>query len=70
MGNIVQRVMRSTSNYTVMDFGCLKIVVLCAGILLGSYYHEFFLGYTTLLGVVFVISFLWIMYRTFIKHLQ
>lgn len=69
MGNFIQRVMKAASQYTVMDFGCLKMAVLCAGILLGTYFPVFFSGYTTLLWIILIFSWLWIMARTFVKYI-
>ncbi|MEQ8201030.1 MAG: hypothetical protein ABRQ24_06390 [Syntrophomonadaceae bacterium] len=70
MGDFIERVRKAASKYTVMDFGCLKIAVLCAGILLGVYFPVFFSGYTTLLWIILILSWLWIMFRTFIKYIR
>ncbi len=70
MQTLIQRMLRAARKYTVMDFGCLKIMLLFFGILIGAYFSNFFLHHTLFLWVVFILSFLWIMYRTFIKHMQ
>ncbi len=69
MADMIERVMNATRRYTVMDFGCLKIAVLAAGILLGVYFYQFSLANITWLWIIFVVSLLWIMYRTFIKYM-
>jgi len=70
MSEFIQRVLKAARKYTVMDYGCLKITLLSFGILLGAYFAQFFLSYTSFLWVVFIVSSLWIMYRTFIKHMN
>ncbi|MHB8126355.1 MAG: hypothetical protein ACYDEJ_12085 [Desulfitobacteriaceae bacterium] len=70
MSTFVQRALKAAREYTVMDYACLKITLLSFGILLGAYFAKFFLSYTSFLWVVFIVSFLWIMYRTFIKYIN
>jgi len=66
----IQRIMKAAKKYTTIDFACLKIAVLSFGILLGGYFSAFFLDHTFFLWIVFLISFLWIMYRTFVRHMK
>ena len=70
MKSFIERVLGAAGKYTVWDFAFLKITLLSVGILLGAYYGEFFLRYTFFLWVVFIVSYLWIMYRTFFKHMS
>ncbi len=70
MNKFIKRVLKATSKYTVMDFACLKITLVFLGILLGAYFSEFFLNHTVFLWIVFIISYVGIMYRTFIKHMN
>lgn len=70
MGTLIQRVLKATRKYTVMDYACLKIAILAIGILIGSYFAKFFLNHTFFLWTVYILSFLWILYRTFIKHMK
>lgn len=70
METFIQRVLKATTKYSVIDFACLKITLVFLGILLGVYFHTFFLNHTVFLWVVFIVSYLWIMYRTFIKHMN
>ena len=70
MSAFIQKALNAARKYTVMDYACLKITLLSFGILLGAYFAQFFLSYTSFLWVVFIVSFLWIMYRTFIKHMN
>lgn len=70
MSALIQRTLKAARNFTLMDYACLKITLIFLGILLGTYFAEFFLNHTVFLWVVFIISYLWIMYRTFIKHIN
>lgn len=67
MNAFLQRALKAARKYTIMDYACLKITLLAFGILLGAYFANFFLGHTFFLWVVFILSFLWILYRTLIK---
>lgn len=70
MSTFVQRALKAARKYTVIDYACLKITLLSFGILLGTYFAKLFLNLTSFLWVVFIASFLFIMYRTFIKHMN
>lgn len=70
MSKFIQRLLKVARNYTVMDYVFFKITLVSFGILLGTYFAQYFLSYTSFLWVVFIISYLWMMYRTFIKHMN
>lgn len=70
MPTFILRAMQAVKKYSVIDFAGLKIALVVAGILLGAYGAQFFLKHTLFLWVVFLASYLWIMYRTFIKHMN
>jgi len=59
--------MAGTKNYTVLDYGCLKLALLSLGILLGCYFADFFRPYTTVLWIVYILTFAWICCRTFVN---
>lgn len=65
MKKILNRLLDAARNYTVWDYGCLKIVLISLGILLGTYFSNFFLRYTSLLWAIFIVSYIRIIYRTF-----
>lgn len=70
MKTLIERLLRAGRKYTLIDFACLKITLVSLGILLGAYLSNFFLNYTTILWIIFIVSYLWIIYRTFIKHIN
>ncbi len=65
MGEFIKRALTAAGKYTVWDFGFLKISILSVGILLGAYFAGFLLKYALYLWILFAVSFLWILYRTF-----
>lgn len=70
MSAFIKRLLKAARKYTVMDYAFLKITLVSFGILLGAYFSQFFLNHTSFLWVIFILSYLWIMYRTFIKHMN
>ncbi len=70
MKNFIDRVMRSARKYTVWDFACLKMTLFSLGILLGAYFADFFLAYTSIIWPIFIVSYIWIMYKTFFKYMN
>ena len=68
MRELINRSLRAAKNYSLWDFACLKITLLSLGILIGAYFAEFFLSHTSLIWIIFIVSYILIMYRTFINH--
>mgnify|MGYP000876367172 FL=1 len=68
MKNLVNKLLSTTKKYTVLDYSFLKITLISLGILIGTYFSNFFLNYTSLLWIIFLISYIFIIYRTFIKR--
>ncbi len=70
MKALLERLLDAGHKYTVLDFGCLKCTLLFCGILVGAYFSDFFLKHILFPWIVFILSYLWIMYRTFFKHMR
>lgn len=70
MKGLIDRLMEATKKYSVWDYGFLKITLFSAGLLMGAYFAPFLLNYMSLLWIVFIVSFVWIGYRSFIKHMR
>jgi hypothetical protein len=70
INKFMQRALKAAKKYTVIDYACLKISILSFGILLGAYLAKFFLNHTLFLWMVFILTLLWIMYRTFIEYMD
>ncbi|NLN86929.1 MAG: hypothetical protein GX133_04905 [Syntrophomonadaceae bacterium] len=70
MNALIQRVLKAGRQYTLFDYAGLKITLIFLGILLGAYFSDLFLDKVTLVWIIFILSCLWIMYRTFVKHMR
>lgn len=70
MKKFIDRSLIAARKYTIIDFAFLKITLFSAGVLVGTYYASFLLSYTLLLWGVFILSWLWIMYRTFFTYMR
>ena len=68
MEKLINKLLGAAKKYTVLDYGFLKITLISFGILIGTYFSNFFSNYTSLLWIIFLVSYIWIIYRTFIKH--
>ena len=70
MSNLIQRLINAARKFSVVDYGAFKITLLTAGILIGVYFAPLLMSYKTPLWIVFIVSFIWIGYRTFFKHMR
>lgn len=70
MNSLVQKVLKAARNYTLLDYAGFKTTLIFLGVLLGAYFSEFFLNHITWVWIIFILSYLWIMYRTFVKHMR
>lgn len=70
MSAFLQRLLKSARKYTVTDYVFFKLTLVSLGILLGTYLAKFFIHYILFIWVVFIVSYFWIMYRTFFKHID
>jgi len=68
MGQLINRALRAAKKYTLWDYAFFKITLVSLGILIGAYFSEFFLSHTLFLWIIFLVSYLCIMFRTFISH--
>lgn len=64
----INRLLKSAREYTVWDFAFFKIALVSFGILAGAYFSRFFLDNIALIWVVFILAYIWVMYRTFVQH--
>ncbi|MDD4600735.1 hypothetical protein SDC9_20903 [bioreactor metagenome] len=68
MKKLINKALQSAKMYTLWDYACLKITLLSIGILIGTYFADFFLSHTLLLWITFLVSYFYIMFRTFIAQ--
>lgn len=67
MVNLIEKLMSGARKYSVFDFGMLKFALLFAGILLGTYFWEFFSGYICVVWFLAIVSYGYIIYSTLTK---
>ncbi|MFA6807661.1 MAG: hypothetical protein WCR27_01585 [Eubacteriales bacterium] len=67
MLTLVKRMLKAAKEYTLFDFACIKVALLSFGLLIGAYFSKFFLNHTFFLWVAFILTYLWVLYRTFFK---
>lgn len=68
MKGFIDKALNAAKSYDVWDFGCLKITLISCGIILGTYLSQFFIQCMTTVWAVFILSYVWIMYKTFVKY--
>ena len=54
--------------YTLFDWGVFKWCAISAGILLGTYFAQFFIQYINIVWVTFAVTYAWLIYKTFFKY--
>lgn len=64
----INYLMAQARRYTVVDFAFLKLALLSAGILLGSYFAAFFQSYILIVWIVAAVSYTAVIYATFGKR--
>ncbi|OEF97072.1 hypothetical protein BHF68_05585 [Desulfuribacillus alkaliarsenatis] len=70
MRSWMNEIFESTKQYTMLDFSFLKICLISLGILLGVYFSELFLSYIFIVWTIAIVSYVFIMYKTFGKYLR
>ncbi len=68
MKNFINNMLKRTQKYNLWDFSALKITLVAAGIILGAYFSEFFLGNIGIVWIVFVVTYVFIMYKTLVAY--
>lgn len=67
MANLLNKLMSGARQYNVFDFGMLKLALLFVGILLGTYFSEFFSHYLSEVWIIAVVCYVYIIYSTLTK---
>ena len=68
MKKFIDSVMKATKKYTTWDFALLKICLVAIGILFGVYFIGVFEKYINLVWAAAIISYIWIMFITFVAY--
>jgi len=65
MSNVIKKMVKAAQQYTVVDFGALKICMLFIGILFGVYFSSFFAKYIPIVWIVAIVAWLFVIIQTF-----
>lgn len=68
MKDFLNTIMQRTRKYTLWDFSILKITLVAVGIIFGAYFSQFFLKNITFVWAIFGVTYLWIMFKTFVAY--
>ncbi|MCX7614450.1 MAG: hypothetical protein N2Z65_01680 [Clostridiales bacterium] len=60
-------VLEKASRFTILDFAILKTALLSIGILFGAIFSKFFKRYQAFLWLIAACSYIYLIYRLFIK---
>ena len=70
MKKLIEKLLNAAKKYNVWDYGWLKICLFSLGIIFGVYFKEFFASYLPIICIIFIASYIWLMYKTFAKYLK
>jgi len=68
MKGFIDKALNAANSYNVWDYIWLKSTLIFLGILVGTYFAQFFIQYISVVWVVFILTAIWIVYRTFFKY--
>lgn len=68
MKNFINKALKACRNYTLWDWGWLKITLFSCGMLVGTYFFQFLFQYINFIWGIFIFSYIWVAYRTFVKY--
>jgi len=68
MKGFIDKALNAAKSYSLWDYGWLKLILTSFGILVGTYFAQFFIQYISVVWVVFILTAIWIVYRTFFKY--
>lgn len=70
MFDFIKKIIGAANKYTLWDYFCLKTTVLSLGILMGTYFSDFFMNYALFLWAILLVTYVCIIYRTFFKLMK
>ena len=68
MKGFIDKALNAAKSYSVWDYGWLKLKLISFGILVGTYFAQFFIQYIIIVWAVFILTYLWVLYKTFFKY--
>ncbi len=67
---IIERSLEAARKFTFWDFFLMKTGLISLGVLLGAYLSNWFIPRIAIVWLVFILSYIWTMYRTFAHHMK
>ncbi len=68
MKGFIDKALKAAKSYDIWDYQWLKLTLFSFGILVGTYFAQFFMQYVFIVWAIFILSYIWIMYKTFVKY--
>ncbi len=68
MRNFINTMLQRTHRYNLWDFGAFKITLIAVGILFGAYFSKFFSDSIIYVWIIFVVTYLFVMYKTLVAY--
>jgi small multidrug resistance family-3 protein len=68
MKGFIDKALNAAKSYSVWDYGWLKVTLISFGILVGAYFAQFFIQFIAIVWAVFILTYIWIVYKTFFKY--
>lgn len=68
MKGFIDTMLQRTHRYNLWDFGALKITLIAVGILLGTYFSEFFSAKVIDVWIIFGVTYWFILYKTLVAY--
>jgi hypothetical protein len=68
MRKFFDKAINSVRQYSLWDWGWLKITLFSFGLLIGVYFAQVLSQYVTFIWAIFIFSYIWIIYQTFFQY--
>lgn len=68
MRKFIDKAINSARQYTLWDWGFLKITLFSLGLLVGVYFAQIFSQYMTFIWAIFIFSYIWVIYKTLVQY--
>ena len=67
MKKLIDYFMGKARKFTLLDYSMFKVALFSAGLLVGLYFKSFFGNYLSAIWVIFLVSYVFLMYSVFTK---
>jgi hypothetical protein len=68
MRKFFDKAINSVRQYSLWDWGWLKIALFSFGLLMGVYFAQILSQYVTFIWAIFIFAYIWIIYKTFVQY--